>query len=260
MPVTPPKFGYHRDVEDARDRPFGVIAPTLARLGSGTGDYVIPERTPISNQGALGSCVANATADALELLQPEGKVVQLSRLFVYYQARLRDGNVCADDGTYVRSAFASLQSVGVCPEDVWPYVEDAFSERPTLAALEAAYDYRIDGYYRIASRGRARLNEIEAAVRADHPVVFGTDVSKAFTEYGSDGPELVWSTPSRPIGGHAMVIVGVRFVPAGRCFVLRNSWGRDWGRGGYALASEAWLSDPCSSDFWVPTYLPARAP
>ncbi|MBI4700536.1 MAG: C1 family peptidase [Deltaproteobacteria bacterium] len=42
-------------------------------------------------------------------------------------------------------------------------------------------------------------------------------------------------------GGHAVAVVGYRTGPRGRELLLHNSWGMDWGEGGYAWLSEAML-------------------
>ncbi len=46
-------------------------SPTLMSLGAGTNPdlYMIPEHTPLSDQGKLSSCAANATADAFEIIR-----------------------------------------------------------------------------------------------------------------------------------------------------------------------------------------------
>ena len=43
--------------------------------------------------------------------------------------------------------------------------------------------------------------------------------------------------PRKRPEGHACALVG--YTEAG--FIIRNSWGRDWGRDGYATAAPEWL-------------------
>lgn len=248
------KLAYRPDPHDPRDKPFALLRELLASSRSAaSGDLVvIPQTTPISDQGSLGSCVANATADALELLSREP--TQLSRLHLYFLARLHDGSECQDEGTFVRSAFHVLRTVGICAESTWPYVEANVHVRPPIVALQDAYDHRIAGAYRITTRGHARGDDIETALRAQHPVVFGTEVGSDFLSYDG-GESKIWQYPDRSVGGHAMVIVGVRrHEDDTRDFLVRNSWGDAWGlrsRPGHCWFAERYIWEV--ADLWVPT-------
>jgi len=219
-------------------------------------EVVLVERTPISDQGPTSTCAANAYCDALETLMPD-PVVQLSREFAYYNSRRSHGEEGVDGGTYLRNMFAAGAKLGCSPEDLWPFDVNHINERPPVCAYEAGYDYRIKAYYRIATTRSSRGDDIEAAVRMGHPVVLSMQVGKPFSQYTRGSTELVWHAPTHPIGLHAMVVVGVRRNSVSeRQFKLRNSWGTAWGDGGYAWAAEDWLTDPFTSDLWVPTFVP----
>jgi len=186
---------------------------------------------------------------------PSVSVVPISKLFLYWVSRRKDNAEDKDDGTYVRSAFSSLATTGMPPTDSWPYDQSKFAERPDLSAFELGYDNKISGYYRIKASGSGLLDQIEWAVRADHPVVFGTQVGQPFVDYDGQA-DLVFHPPTHPIGGHCMCIDGIRSTSDGhRNYRLRNSWG-NWGQNGFAWAAEDWITDPWSMDFWVATTLP----
>ncbi|MDQ2784388.1 MAG: hypothetical protein M3Y58_05235 [Chloroflexota bacterium] len=57
--------------------------------------------------------------------------------------------------------------------------------------------------------------------------------------------------PNEPLGaGHAVVAVG--YDDARDCFLIRNSWGPDWGIGGHFLMPYAFLMHPHRADnFWT---------
>lgn len=242
---------FRRSPPDPRDRDFAAVRPRLPRA-SGS-DVILPERTPIGDQGGIGSCVGNATCDAFELVAE--KPIQLSRLFVYWNARRSHGEEGRDEGTYPRAAFRSLTSLGVCPEALWPHDEAHVLERPPVLAYESAYDHRLYSYYAIKSRGAALLDDIESAVRGGLPVVFGTNVGDAFEQ--TNGVEAL-DAPRLSRGGHAIVCVGMRTTTKGaREWLIRNSWGRTFGAGGYCWFSSAYMTDPATSDFWVPLATPA---
>lgn len=265
-------LNYRPDPEDERDYRFESFVEKVTAanaLLSMKEAHIIESSVPVHHQGGLGSCVAHGVISGFQIVDTrptgvsdsvmnalEGRPYRaFSRLFLYWVSRRRDGMEMLDDGTYVRSAFKSLKTTGLPLEDVWPYDESLFAKQPTLEAFEAGYDRRLTGFYRITTSGSKRLDDVEWAIRADHPVVFGTKVGQAFVEYA--GENVVWHPTSRPIGGHCMCIDGVRTNDEGeREFRLRNSWGTGWGQGGFAWAAEDWIADPWSGDFWVPTMLP----
>ena len=54
------------------------------------------------------------------------------------------------------------------------------------------------------------------------------------------------------IGGHAVAAVG--YDDPRQRFIVRNSWGRSWGEGGYCTMPYAYLLDSgLSDDFWTIT-------
>ena len=119
------KLGYKQDPIDNNDYYFTQINSNLIKYSSiSPSEHIIKEYTPISDQLTLNSCVGNATADALEILlgiQGATSVKQLSRLFLYYNARVYDKNTDKDEGTYIRNCFRSLTDLGICSEATWNY-------------------------------------------------------------------------------------------------------------------------------------------
>jgi hypothetical protein len=262
-----PVGGYKEDPEDTRDKSFAVLKPALKLVSVEQSDYIIEEKTPLSDQIDTSTCVANASMDAFEiLLGIEGLAVeQLSRLFAYWIGRMVSGGLDIDNGTYIRAVFAQIKSIGVCLEKSWPFqphdlidVRGVSTERilamPGSTAFMEADSNKIDGYYRIASMDQARLDDIETAVRANHPVVFGTGVTKPFQMYRGGGSLI--SPPaslSDIIGLHAMIVTGVRYRNGRRNFLWRNSWGQFWGDVGHAWVDETYMTFSKTTDLWVPT-------
>jgi papain like protease len=52
-------------------------------------------------------------------------------------------------------------------------------------------------------------------------------------------------------GGHAIALAGYRVTPAGRQFLVHNSWGPTWGDGGYGWISEAMIRAHAQSAYTV---------
>lgn len=254
------KYGWKPSQGNLGITPF-VKSNTVAMLGAanGSNQYIIPEKTPISDQLTIGSCAANAGCDMWEILyglENPNNVFQLSRLFLYWNARLYTQDTGKDAGTYIHNVMASLTKTGVCLESTWPYLVSKVFAQPNTIAYKEGDDNTFKAYYQITSFDEQRLTDIEAAVRANHPVIFGTLVNQEFENYMYGG-EKVFDLPASTKGGHAMLVVGVRRNAAGqREFLLRNSWGIGWGLSsypGHAWVTSDYLVDDITSDLFVGT-------
>jgi len=249
MTIITPKLGsWLRDEEDSNlHEKFGLSGLILE--GSSNECDLRKWCSPIEDQQALSSCVGNAVCGAFEMLRIKAGLVHedLSRLFVYYNSRAQHGAELKDEGTYIRVAFKTLQTLGVCKEETWRYDVNKVLVRPSWKALREAYCYKIKNFSRILDERSSRNTLIENAIRLGHPVVFGMLVDQAFIENADGIIKLGDSFISK--GSHAMVIVG--FNAMTRTFIIRNSWGTKWGALGYAFLKYEYLDLCNASDFWV---------
>jgi C1A family cysteine protease len=204
--------------------------------------------SPIEDQLHLGSCVAQSIVGAFELMinksQPEN-FKDLSRLFVYYNARLLEGYTEEDTGVYVRDGIKALHQWGVCTENLWPYLIDKFAETPGAESYIDAKTRIIDSYYKINS-----IEGIVESLNSGHPVVTGVHVFGNFDTVGIDSDPIL-SMPNSTdslLGGHAVAIVG--YDNERQHFICRNSFGEQWGEYGYfympynyakLYAMDAWM-------------------
>ena len=117
------RYGWRPDLPDPRDRIFnleerislGSALPAKADLGA--------HMPPIYDQGQLGSCTANGIAACLEydaIRQGEAPVTP-SRLFIYYNERVIEGDVSTDAGAQIRDGIKVVATEGAPPESEWPY-------------------------------------------------------------------------------------------------------------------------------------------
>ncbi len=206
--------------------------------------------SPIEDQGSTGSCVANAIVGALEMHQRKAglPVTDLSRLFLYYNARALAKNEDKDTGSFIHHGMAALMAFGVCEERMWPYLEPMFMTRPTEACYQNATHYEAVQFAR-TPRGLSAL----AALAQGLPVAFGMYVpGNCYRVAGETGmmpmPEEL-PDPGQP-SGHAMLLVG---YDLGReSYLVRNSWGTGFGDAGYCWipfkVMDAW-SQP--DHFWA---------
>jgi C1A family cysteine protease len=191
-----------------------------------------PYCTPVEDQGRIGSCTANAAVGALEYhgIRRDGRSPDLSRMFVYYNARQMRGDVYSDKGATIPQAMASVLAFGACREQVWPYDPALFALRPSPQAYEDAKRFEAIQYARVDNGNRA----IQALAEG-LPVVFGTWLPRRCYEEAANTGVIPQPTDAErraaPSGGHAMLIVG--YDRREQAFLVRNSWGVQWGDRGY---------------------------
>lgn len=237
---------------------FHQVSSALGKLAASPpgSEHIIPEYTPVSDQLSLGSCTAQATADSLELLkglEDPTKVVQVSRLMLYYDSRNYHGETQIDAGAYLGDALDSTKKLGICREDLWNYDISKVFVQPPIECYREGNSNKITEFYQIATTGNARQADIETAIRANHPVVFGFQVGADFEAYsGEEGK--VFDPPAVSLGGHAVIITGIRYNAAGALeFWIRNSWSNFWGSNGHAWISGAYIDTIVAGDCFVPT-------
>lgn len=196
--------------------------------------------TPVENQGAIGSCTANALASAVEYLalRGEGQRVDVSRLFIYFNQRLWRGSVRKDAGAAISWGIRVLAHLGVPDERMWPYHPDLFAVQPPEPVYRAALDHRIVDWCRVPLHGDA----IRACLTEGFPIVFGVRTYSSFERIGKDGLCATPSSGEKDNGAHAMLLVG--YDDAEQLFIVRNSWGIDWGDQGYCYLPYKYLLDP----------------
>ena len=204
----------------------------------------------VEDQRTTNSCTANAIVGALEYHQRKlGRpVTDLSRMFVYYNARQLSGHEDKDDGSHIHHVMAAVLAHGACEERMWPFQEAMCLTKPTDAAYKNAQNYQAVQY------GRTPLGvSALATVAAGLPVVFGTYLPGHYL-HGDAAKTGVMPEPGEqrePQGsGHAMLIVG--YDAAAEHWIVRNSWGTKWADDGYVRIPFATLkaySHP--NHFWT---------
>lgn len=251
----PYKLNWKRDKPDWRDRKM-MISPTLAVLPRQMD--LRPLCPPVVDQGAIGSCTANALAGLLGYLEVRqladglnqepfelAKVyTPFSRLFIYYNERALEGDPGEDGGAELRDGIKTMAKLGACSEETWPYGQTFLFEKPAVYAYTEALSHRITGYTRLQS-----LDHVRGVVSTGFPVAFG------FTCYESlEEPEVAATgilpmpgPDESPIGGHAVVAVG--YDDDTERLLVRNSWGTGWGIQGYFWMPYDYFK-MLASDFW----------
>jgi len=240
-------YGWMHDLPDQRDFLYAAVRPIPAKLPSSVD--LRPLCSPVEDQGALGSCTGNAIVGALEFLELKDKLplVNLSRLFVYYNERVMEHTVQSDAGAQIRDGIKSVAKQGACSETKWPYVISKFKVKPTPACYKEALSHRIVEYHRLVT-----LDDMRACLAEGYPFVYGFTVYESFEsqQVAQTGIVPMPQKSERILGGHA--VVGVGYDDTQSRFIVRNSWGTGWGMQGYFTIPYEYLANPqLASDFWV---------
>jgi len=247
MPRTYGHYGWIPDLPDARDHVYQLPK----KVGAVPASVDLRANCPaVYDQGDLGSCTANAIGAALEFDQIKQKISYSvpSRLFIYYNERALEGTIDSDSGAQIRDGIKSVASQGACPETMWPYVETAFANRPAAQCYKYAKLHPAVSYARVAQDAA----QMKAVLASGFPIVLGITVYESFESenVAKTGIVPMPAQSEATLGGHAVMAVG--YDDAQQRFLVRNSWGTDWGMGGYFTIPYAYLtSSDLADDFWV---------
>ncbi|CAF2695871.1 unnamed protein product [Rotaria sp. Silwood2] len=203
--------------------------------------------TPVEDQSKIGSCAANCLAGAYEYLtkKSNGLNTDVSRLFIYYNARVKGkySDLIDDTGCSMTDAIEALEEFGTCLESIWPYDISRVNMRPNDEAYQQAKNHKIHEALRVD----IDLTEMKSCLAQGFPFAFGLELLSSFDKATKTGivPMPNPSDSNREShGSHAMLAVG--YSDQSRAFIVRNSWGEDWGDKGYCYIPYDYMTN---SDF-----------
>lgn len=219
-----------------------------------------PKMSPPYDQGALGSCTANALCGAFEYSVP---TYMGSRLFLYYNERMLENTIPDDQGAFLSDGIKCMERYGICPETQWPYVISQFAVKPPVECYTEALKYHVVS----SSNIPCTLGGMKHSLADGFPFVVGIKIYASFesAEVARTGIVPMPKPNEDCFGGHAVLVCG--YDDAKQMFIVRNSWGPYWGDCGYFYLPYNYLSNPSySSDMWnitavnVPSVLPPAPP
>lgn len=230
-------FGWKPDKPDPRDfvyHPRAVHRPPSVDLR--------PKLPASWDQGQLGSCTAFALTGAVCFLH--GFVG--SQLWLYYKERVAEHTTKQDAGAEIRDGIKVLAKQGLPPETSWPYNVAKFTARPPTKVNKAAKQDLITEYRRLNG-----LSDYLDCLASGSPFVVGITVYESFESdaVAANGEVPMPKSSEQCLGGHAICVVGYR--PDGH-FIVRNSWGTDWGdHGAFYLPPDYLANADLASDAWM---------
>jgi len=221
--------------------------------------------SPVEDQGNIGSCTAQAGVAILEYFQRKAfnKHIDGSRLFLYKATRNLLGWT-GDTGAFLRSTMGAMVSLGVPPERYWPYQTSNYDKEPPAFCYAFAQNYQAMKYYRLDPPNEPPNNVLQRVKRnlaADLPSMFGFTVYDSIWQVSGTGKIPYPAQGDAVAGGHAVLAVGYddsmkikNPAPGSKAttgaFLIRNSWGSNWGDNGYGWLPYDYLLSGLADDWW----------
>lgn len=245
-------YGWVPSLPDWRDhirvqRPLktGEVLPPLFSMRT--------KMPSVYDQLQTGSCTGNATAAAIDY--NEGKqgrpFITPSRLFPYFNARVIEGTQDTDAGAQVRDVIKAVATLGICTEAEWPYIESNCTVAPSTNCYADALKNVVSSYASVGGMDGPSIDDLRGTLYDGEPVIFGMSVYESFESnaVAQTGFLPMPTANEKMVGGHCILMVG--YDDKKQVFEIRNSWGADFGDGGYFYMPYSYITPLLTDDFWT---------
>ena len=205
---------------------------------------------PIRNQQHLGSCSSFATVAMYEAMMNRNGVEgenMMSPAYLFYYSNILTGR--PSGGSNYFEQLEVLGKHGVCYDELYTYDADSSFPPPSAEAEKDAETHRV-----IAAKQIPLLTELTAdTLKHNHRLItsalsegYPVGISlKLYDNFGKNGAFILHpddASDAKEDGRHAMVVVG--YSEANSFYIVRNSWGADFGEEGYCYIPMAYIDDP----------------
>lgn len=260
-----PVLNASKDPVDLRDRTYTPPPVSLPDLFPSDADIatrltVYTKAELILDQGRERACTGFGLACVVNYLRWRkagfpATLDSVSPRMLYNFARRYDEYAGEDyDGSSCRGALKGWFHHGVCLEPDWPYLAQE-NAPPKYGYAERSANTTLGVYYRIEIKS---ITDMQAAIHEVGAIYVSAfthegwqnvpEVKKPLTDHASLSVIAFNGKPSKT-DDHAFALVG--FNRDG--FIVQNSWGKNWGCGGFAVLSYAdWLTN--AMDAWRSAY------
>lgn len=147
------------------------------------------------------------------------------------------------------------------PEKYWGYSE-GMDEAPPAFCYSFAQNYQAISYFRLDEKSigipikdkGAILGGIRETLAQELPAMFGFTVYESI-QRAQDGRIPYPKRGEKVLGGHAVLCVGyddaLAIGNSVGAFLIRNSWGEEWGEKGYGWLPYDYLRAGLAQDWWA---------
>lgn len=162
-----------------------------------------------------------------------------SALFLYNSIKSHN-NLDCNEAMRFDIALDFLKQSGDCTVKLMPNnINNCKDTIIPKRAKEEAQNYRIKDFaavFDIDTPAQERIRKVCQMIHSNNPVIIGLQMTKSFEENGIY--KKTWSLPKEDSireGFHALVLIGYNIKS--KTFEAMNSWGEEWGDGGFITFS-----------------------
>tara|TARA_Y100000389_G_scaffold201738_1_gene245199 strand:+ start:1654 stop:2553 length:900 start_codon:yes stop_codon:yes gene_type:complete len=181
--------------------------------------------TSVKDQGKCGSCWSFSAAGCLE----GAWAVSTNLLYNFSEQQLMDcsrfyGNMACHGGL-MESAFEYAIDVGMCTDEEVPYIaEDEFCKNSVKNCNKVAH---FSNCYNIPENNELKLKEAVFM----RPVAVSIEADTNTFQFYKGG--ILDSTNCGTQLDHGVLVVGYGVEDEKKYWIVKNSWGSNWGEDGY---------------------------
>ncbi len=228
--------------------------------------------SPVYNQGKLKSSAAFAAVGIVEYLENQfyGKFIEASPLFLYKVAR-NFLHETGDLNVLPRTIVGALVLFGVPPEEYWPYTDksgadpDGFDREPSAFCYSFAQNYKVRLYTKIDQTNTLTpelVDKIKTAIANEIPSILCFDIYESIWQDITNG-KIPYPQKNEKLieENHSVMIIGYddsykiknqnNNKKTKGAFLIKNSWGTDWGDDGYGWLPYEYILKRRARDCWL---------